>query len=128
MDFDQEVIQFGDSALRLPKGEAIAIFARWRERFPQLERSAFDGRCERGPNALQAIAAKAPAEFYALFEYPHQKIPTTYRCAGLRADAFPLENRDLVIVDFQAGWTIVFNHEDGCFSDGPYYYEVTEQI
>ncbi len=124
MDFDQEVLKFSDSASRLPKREAIAIFARWRERFPHLERSAFNGRCERGPKALQAIAAKTPTEFHAFFEYLHQKIPTTYRCAGLRTDALPLENRDLAIVDLQAEWTIVFDHEDGWLTDGPYYYEV----
>jgi hypothetical protein len=126
MDFDREVLQFSGSASRLPKGEAIAIFARWRERFPHLERTTFDGRFERGTKALQAIADKTPAEFYVFFEYVHQKIPTTYRCAVLRADALPLENRDLAIVDFQAGWTIVSYHEDGWLTDGPCYYEIAE--
>jgi hypothetical protein len=66
-------------------------------------------------------------EFFVLFEYLHQKIPTAYRCAGLRADVLPLENRDLAIVDFQAGWTIVFDHDDDWTTDGLYYYEIAEQ-
>lgn len=127
MEFDSEVLLFCDIASRLPRGEAIAVFARWRQQFPNLENSAFQGRCERGVKALQRMAFQKTGEFYALFDYPHQRNPTTYRCAGLRVAGLPLENRDLILVDFQAGWTIVFDHEDGLLNDGPYYYEFEEQ-
>ena len=78
--------------------------------------------------AFQEFYAKDPKEFYALFEYEHQKLPITYRCFGLHTDALPLAGRDVAIVDFNAGWSMVFYHEDGLLTDGPYYYETSEQI
>jgi hypothetical protein len=30
-------------------------------------------------------------------------------------------------VDFEAGWSMVFYHEDGVLTDEPYYYETIEQ-
>lgn len=127
MEFDLEVLQFCESASRLPKGEAITVFAHWRQRFPHLDGNAFQRPLARGIRALQRIASHTSGEFYALFEYPLQRNPTTYRCAGLRVDGLPVENRNLILVDFQAGWTIVFDHEDGLLSDGPYYFEFEDQ-
>jgi len=127
MNYDQDVLKFCDSATQVEKREAIAIFSRWRETFSHHDRLRFSGRFVRSTMAFQKFSAKDPEEFYALFEYEHQKIPIIYHCLGLHTDALPLAGRDIAIVDFKGGWSMVFYHEDASLTDGPYYYEITEQ-
>lgn len=128
MNFERDVLKFCDDATQVKKSEAIAIFSLWRKTFQHHNRSGFIGRFVKGTTALQRFRAKESEEFYSLFEYQHHKTPITYRCFGLHADNLPLEGRDIAIVDFEAGWSMVFYHEDGIFTNGPYYYEITEHI
>ena len=49
------------------------------------------------------------------------KTPITYSCSGLRTEELPY-CQDVAIVEREYTWSILFSHEDGAFTDGPYYF------
>ena len=126
MNYDREVLKFSASATRLAKKETILVFSRWHEVYPYPNHSGFTGRVLKGQRALQEFGTRHPIEYYAIFEWKHHRTPTVFRCTGLQSSTLPLDGRDIAIVDFQGGWSMVFYHEDDCFTDGPYFYAGAE--
>jgi hypothetical protein len=123
MAFDHEVAVLYERGTQLSKKEAIAVFLRWLEVFPRGDTQRKHGKILRGHEAIQQYQAHEGEDFFAVFEYD-RRIPITYSCVSLRTQHLPPRTLDLAIIRSGFSWAMVFNHEDGDLTDGPYYYEV----
>jgi hypothetical protein len=128
MAFEKVVGQWCDSAVALDRRDSIDLFSRWKRRFPFPDHASFDGSVIPGRRALTVFSECTSVEFYALLEFASQKIPTVFRCSGLRSNpmahvgsgsglvssagdprlVFSREGPDLALVDFHQGWSMVF--------------------
>jgi hypothetical protein len=137
--FESDVLAFSDTAERLSKKFGLNICSRWDKIFRHAELTRhrggfrgswtydplmFPGEWLLGRRAWEAFSKHDPKDYFCIFEYQRHGAPTVFRCSGLHSDCLPPDGLDVAIVDFEAGWSIVFCHDDGTLTNGPCWYRV----